>query len=275
MSVYENVPAEGFLVFWDRTNLNTTIFTQKAILIITGAWHVPQHYHKVIHIFESKGIRVLAPCLPTNNGAVPPNRGIGDDIALIKSIAAEEAAKGTHLYVLAHSYGGMIATAALAKFTITPGSRVGGVASIVFMAAFVPLEGQSLAGMFGGQFPPYLATIPETQTIEWSDPIDHLYNDLPPEEARWAESLRVAHSHAAQYTPIECEIAAWRVFPVSYLLCENDQAMPPFVQESMIETLRGNKADFQTFRCEGSHSLFLSLLLKVAEVVLSVMGIGE
>jgi alpha-beta hydrolase superfamily lysophospholipase len=89
-----------------------------AVLLLTGAWHVPEHYHKVVAQLETDGVGVLCPRLPTNNNVVPPNKTIGDDVAFIRDIIAKEAAAGTHLLVVAHSYGGIIASAALADFTI-------------------------------------------------------------------------------------------------------------------------------------------------------------
>jgi hypothetical protein len=46
-----------------------------------------------------------------------------------------------------------------------------------------------------------------------------------------------------------------------YIFCEKDQALPLFVQESMAGLL----GDYTQFRCESSHSPFLSMPEKVAE----------
>ncbi|CAM1509406.1 Fc.00g031450.m01.CDS01 [Cosmosporella sp. VM-42] len=154
-----------------------------SVLIVTGSWHIPQHYHKVISQLEAGGIRVLCPCLPISNNVLPPNHGIGDDVAFIRELVAKETAEGTQLFVLAHSYGGVVSTAALAEFEIKQGSNNGGVLGILYICAFMPTEKQSLAGIFGGQLPPFLTYIPEYNTIMWGEPIQHLYNDLPEAEA--------------------------------------------------------------------------------------------
>lgn len=159
------------------------------------------------------------------------------------------------------------ASAALADFAIKEGSGTGGVAALLFMCAFIPAENQSLAGIFGGQLPPYLTTVKENNTIVWSDPVHHMYNDLTDEEAQWAENLRVAHSHDAQYTPIECDKVAWRVIPFSYLYCTGDQALPAFVQEMMVGNVKKEGIEVNEFSCTGSHSPFLSMPERVCEVV--------
>lgn len=243
----------------------------KAVLLITGAWHVPEHYIKVTSLLEKKGIRTICEQLPTNNNAIPPNKGIEDDVQFIKDIIAREVAKGTHLTVAAHSWGGMIATASCAEFAIDASSTSrGGVTSILYMAAFVPSENQSLADLFGGELPPVLTPMPDG-TLFMADPIDHFYNDMPPEEAERAEGLRVANPTKAQYTPISCETAAWRVLPVSYMLCELDAGLPPAVQEQMVDKVRSEGREVKVYRVQASHSPFYSIPEKVVDIAMEVM----
>ncbi|RSL43649.1 hypothetical protein CEP54_015007 [Fusarium duplospermum] len=243
----------------------------KAILLITGAWHVPKHYHKLIEQLEAKGLRVICEQLPTNNNVVPPNTAADDDVKFIKDIVARESAVGTQLTVIGHSWGGMIASAALADFAMTTGSGDGGVANIILMCAFIPQENDSLAGLFGGQLPPYLTSMPNG-TIVWTDPIGHLYNDLVSKEGQWAEKLIVAHGHKAQYTPIDCTKVAWREIPLTYIVCEKDQALPGFVQDMMIAKVEAEGIPVKQYRLKSSHSPFLSMPDKVAEVVMEVVN---
>ncbi|EEU35172.1 uncharacterized protein NECHADRAFT_97604 [Fusarium vanettenii 77-13-4] len=242
-----------------------------AILMITGAWHVPKHYHKLTEQLEAKGLRTICEQLPTNNNAIPPNTTADDDVNFIKDIVARESAGGTQLTVIGHSWGGMIASAALADLAVTTGSGKGGVTDIIFMCASVPQENNSLAGLFGGQLPPYLTSI-SNGTIIWTDPIGHLYNDLPQEEAQWAEKLMVAHGHKVQYTPIDCNKVAWRVIPLTYIVCENDQALPGFVQDMMIAKAEEQGVSVRQYRLQASHSPFLSMPDKVSEIVMEVMN---
>ncbi|KAF9880364.1 hypothetical protein CkaCkLH20_02318 [Colletotrichum karsti] len=243
----------------------------KAILLVTGAWHVPQHYDKLVKQLQANGLRVICERLPTNNNAVPPDTTIDDDVAFVRNIVEQEASAGTHLVVLAHSYGGVVTSAALADFATTPDSVKGGVTDIIMMTAFIPAENTSLAGIFGGTLPPYLTSQPDG-TITWSDPISLLYNDMPEEEAQWAEKQMVAHGHAAQYTPISCPEVAWRVIPLNYIICDNDKALPSFVQEMMIKNVEEQGIDVSKFRLPASHSPFLSMPERVADIVMSVMG---
>ncbi|KAJ4308310.1 hypothetical protein N0V84_012173 [Fusarium piperis] len=245
--------------------------SSKAILLITGAWHVPEHYHKLIKYLEAKGLRVICEQLPTNNNAIPPKTATDDDVKFIRDIVSRESAAGTQLTVIGHSWGGMVASAALVDFSVTTRSGKGGVTNIILMCAFIPQETDSLAGIFGGELPPYLTSMPNG-TIVWTDPIGHLYNDLPMEEAQWAEKLMVTHGNKAQYTPIDCNKVAWRVIPLTYIVCENDQALPGFVQDMMIAKVEAQGIAVKQYRLQASHSPFLSMPDKVAEIVMEVMN---
>lgn len=254
-----------------RNNHSFLMAKKDAILLITGAWHLPKHYHKLISGLQTKGLRVICERLPTNNGVVPPNATIHDDVQFVKDIVAKEVASGAHLTVVGHSWGGMISSAALTEFAVDPSSDKGGVTDIILIAAFIPSESDSLAGMFGGNLPPYLVSQPN-DTVIWVDPIEHLYNDIAPEEAKWADDLRVAHGHTAQYTSIECDRVAWRDIPLTYIVCELDQALPAFVQDIMVSKVEEQGVKVRKYRLAASHSPFLSVPGKLVEVVMEVLS---
>ena len=46
--------------------------------------------------------------------------------------------------------------------------------------------------------------------------------------------------------------------PTGYVLCENDQASPLFVQELMVKTIRDSGVDIIEYRCNAGHSPQLS-----------------
>ncbi|KAH8772495.1 Alpha/beta hydrolase fold-1 [Diaporthe sp. PMI_573] len=246
----------------------------EAVLLVTGAWHVPSHYRKLIDSLESRGIRTICPTLPTNNNAVPPNKTYEDDVQLIRHIAAVEAAKGTRLTVVAHSYGGAVSTAALGElaFQVNGDTIKGGVVDLLYVTTCPPNEGQSMASMFGGVLPPMFHPQPDG-TLQMDNPEYFFYNDLPPEEIKKAVGMLVAHQVDAQFAPVNCApgMAAFRVIPTSYLVCEADTAMLPQFQEMSIARLRGEGVDVRVFSCSGGHNAFMSVPDEVTEVVLKVM----
>jgi hypothetical protein len=102
------------------------------------------------------------------------------------------------------------------------------------------------------------------------DPETRFYNDLPPDEqAHWTSEL-IKCPAVAQLTPITN--AAYLYHPVTYLFCENDQALPLFLQQEMVKKIEestGITIEEQT--CSAGHSPFLSqpetLLQLVNEIV--------
>jgi hypothetical protein len=248
----------------------------EAVLLVTGAWHVPGHYRKLIDSLEARGIRTICPTLPTNNNAVPPNKTFEDDVQLIQDLAASEAAKGTRLTVVAHSYGGAVSTAALGELAFPvdgdSGTPKGGIVNLLYVTTCPPSEGQSMASMFGGALPPMFHPQPDG-TLQMDNPEYYFYNDLPPDEAQQAVGMLVAHQVDAQFAPVSCApgMAAFRRIPTSYLICEGDTAMIPQFQEMAIERLRGEGVDVRVYRCSGGHNAFMSVPEQVTDVVLRVI----
>ncbi|KAL1873211.1 hypothetical protein Daus18300_004031 [Diaporthe australafricana] len=246
----------------------------EAVLLVTGAWHVPGHYRKLIHSLESRGIRTLCPTLPTNNNAVPPNKTFGDDVKLIRDIAASEVAKGTRLTVIAHSYGGAVSTAAVGEFAfpVKGDTKKGGVVDLLYVTTCPPSEGQSMVSMFGGVLPPMFHAQADG-TLTMDNPEYFFFNDLSEEETKKGIGMLVAHQVEAQFTPVNCAggKAAFRVVPTSYLVCEGDTAMVPEYQEMAIAKLRGEGVDVRVFRCSGGHNAFMSVPEQVTDVVLKIL----
>ena len=72
----------------------------------------------------------------------------------------------------------------------------------------------------------------------------------------------VLSAHKARY-------AAWKHIPSTYLVCEQDNAVPLAAQEALISQ---PGAQFRVERCPASHSPFLSMPDLTAEVVRRAAG---
>lgn len=111
------------------------------------------------------------------------------------------------------------------------------------MAAFIPFENESLAGICGGALPPFLTPNSEG-TIDITDPGPMFDNDLSSkDQVHWAGQL-VSHPTIAQLQPAKEPVpSAWRQLPGTYLSCKNDQALPVQVQETMVDRLNKLRRD--------------------------------
>lgn len=117
--------------------------------------------------------------------------------------------------------------------------------------------------------PPFTFTLilthPKGDYIIALNPARYFYNDLPASTAEhWANKLK-HHSLPTLVSPVT--YAAWRHIPVTYLLCEADNALPLPMQEAMVETAKAAGVDIAVDRCEAGHSPFLS----VPEVVVGLL----
>lgn len=97
------------------------------------------------------------------------------------------------------------------------------------------------------------------------DPDTHFYSDLPPAEAKHFSAQLVVHPTSAQWTDVTRE--AFKEIPVTYLLCENDQALPLEVQKMMCGRLAAMGVNVEHESCSAGHSPFLSMPDKLAEIV--------
>jgi pimeloyl-ACP methyl ester carboxylesterase len=131
------------------------------LLFVTGAWHPPKCYDGLKSSLINLGYDCVVPKLPSVG---PESHGVTwkADTAKILETAEQFFVQGREVVLIAHSYGGIPATAA------TQGQGVqerkiaglkGGFHSIIFLAAFaIPVRGWDLITTFGGAYPPWLET---------------------------------------------------------------------------------------------------------------------
>ena len=101
-------------------------------------------------------------------------------------------------------------------------------------------------------------------------PIPTFYHDLPPAVAEsWASKL-IRHSYATKF--VGAKSAAWRTIPSTYLICEDDRAIPNFVQEGMVKACQDAGAPMVMERINTGHSPFLVKPHDTAEFVRRAAG---
>ncbi|KAE8140481.1 Alpha/beta hydrolase fold-1 [Aspergillus pseudotamarii] len=227
-------------------------------LIIHGSWHYPELYGTFCKAVENRGTEVVCPRLPSCSGELLPTKTIEDDVALVRDIAQSLVQEGKEVFAVMHSYGGMVGTDALAGL---------GIQRLIYLAAFVPFSGNSLVDMFGGSLAPFIVC-DEQGMLRVPDAASVFYQDLPDDEATfWAERL-VPQPKSAQVNPITHE--AYRNIPATYIVCEDDQAIPVSIQEKMILDVQNAGVSLDVIRIPASHSPFLSTPDSTAEIVVNL-----
>jgi pimeloyl-ACP methyl ester carboxylesterase len=169
-------------------------------------------------------------------------------------IAAAAAAIDGPIVVVAHSYGGIPATQALADLS--------DVRRLIYLAAFQLDAGESLFSISGGS-PMAWSKVRQQDGVgdylEAVSPVDVFYGDVDPITARHAVSQLGYLSYAAGCQGLT-EVA-WKIIPSTYIICEADNALPPSVQERFAQ--RAEKVH----RLTTSHSPFLSQPAALAQLI--------
>lgn len=163
-----------------------------------------------------------------------------------------------------HSYGGLVGSeATLEEFSWAKRREqglAGGVIHLLFFASIILPEGQSVISAFGESL--NLDVKPGGRfTIR--DAARAIYDDLPTEEAKYWESKIIDQSYAVQTTKLTQ--AAYRYIPSTYIVCENDQSVPPAFQEQF-----GRSINATMDKINSGHSPMLSQTEKLVEMIAAV-----
>ena len=216
-----------------------------AVLLVPGSWHGAWCWDNVLDRLTAAGVVARAIDLPSNDGA----SGLADDAAAVRDALAEI---GEPAVVVGHSYGGV---------AISEGAA--GAAGLVYLCAFMLDRGEALLDAMQHQLPDWIDLDEQAGSQLATRTEEVLYGDCTPAVAAAAGARLTRQSVAAIATPQSA--AAWQETPSTYVICEQDRAVPPPAQEAM--SARAGTVH----RLSASHSPFLSRPDEVAEIVLGAV----
>jgi pimeloyl-ACP methyl ester carboxylesterase len=218
------------------------------LLLVHGAWHSSWAWQPLIT--ELSDVDVVTVDLPSS-GTDP--QSLGDLTADADTVRTALAGIEGPVVVVGHSYGGLpITEAATAE---------AGVAHLVYLCAFQLDVGESLVSSLGGEVPPWQEIHPTHVRVTTPEPV--FYNGVDPRLAEQAVARLQVHSTSALTQPLSR--AAWTELPSTYVVCEQDQAIPVFAQEAM-STRAGT-----VLRLDSGHSPFLSQPAELAALLRGVL----
>jgi len=203
-----------------------------SIVLIHGAWADGSSWSRVISILQQQGYTVYAPANPL--------RGLTSDAAYITSFL--QSISGP-IILVGHSYGGAVITNAA---TGNPKVK-----ALVYIDAFAPDQGESLASLSSvspppGQSPSCLSGDPATvfKFVPLTGGDVDLYvkpnlfpscfaNDLPPKAGAVLASTQ--RPFALSALPQPSGVPAWKTIRSFYLVGTIDNVIPPFAQLFMAQ----------------------------------------
>lgn len=125
-------------------------------VLIPGAWHSPSHFDQLVARLHEADYPTASLALPSVGSENPKSVDVATDVAFIKEklllpLLEEE----KDVVLLMHSYGGCPGGAAakgLSKSERRAAGQKGGIIGLVFLAAFLARDGDSLLSAAGGKW---------------------------------------------------------------------------------------------------------------------------
>lgn len=130
---------------------------QPTVVLVPGAWQRSSGFDTVQQKLGHLGYpTVLVDHLST--GAEPPTIELTDDVNNLRQVLQRLVDEERDVVVIAHSYGGVVASCAVEGFDVAELSKSGkngGVIMLAYLSAFVLPKGKSLMDGLGGQWLPW------------------------------------------------------------------------------------------------------------------------
>jgi pimeloyl-ACP methyl ester carboxylesterase len=224
------------------TTANTAL---GAIVLVHGGFVDGSGWEDVYRILKKDGYRVSIVQNPTTS--------LADDVAATKRVIAEQ--KGPVILV-GHSYGGVV---------ITEAGNDPSVAGLVYIAAFAPDRGESVAALIkdppaGAPVPPILPPQEGFLLLDKTKFAASFAADVAPETAEFMANSQVPWGVVALNGAVTQP--AWESKPSWYLVATEDRMIPPPAQRSM-----SKRAGSSVVEVMGSHAVYVSQPEAVADLI--------
>jgi pimeloyl-ACP methyl ester carboxylesterase len=230
-------------------------------LLIHGAWHGGWCWRKVVPLLEAKGHKALAPDLPGHGDDRTPAAAV-----TLKSYADRiceiAAAQAEPVVLVGHSLGGVAITQAAENCP----ERV---AALVYLCAFLPRSGDSLATWAaqdqGSTVNPSTMEPQADGTVVFKAEYlrEAFYADCSDEDVAFAGSRLVPQSAGPSGTTLETTPERWGRIPRYYIECLRDRAITLKLQREM----QKHGACRQIFSMDTDHSPFFSAPEQLAGIL--------
>lgn len=225
---------------------NTNATNTPNIILVHGAWADGSSWSKVIPILKNAGYRVIAVQLPLHS--------LADDVATVKR--AIELFGGPTILV-GHSYGGFVITNAAYNNPIVTG--------LVYIAAFVPDEGESLSNFVDP------SKLPQGLLVFDSGGFGYINPEMFPQAFAQDVNSTEAKIMATVQKPINQSVLgeksgppAWKHLPTWYQVSESDHMIPPDAERQF-----ANRINATTISINSSHASLVSHPDEITQFILN------
>ena len=216
-----------------------------AVVLVHGGFVDGSGWEDVYKILRKAGYNVSIVQNPTLS--------LEDDVAVTKRAIA---AQNSPVLLVGHSYGGVV---------ITEAGNDPKVAGLVYIAAFAPDKGESVAALIkdpppGAPVPPILPPQDGYLFLDKAKFAASFAADVSAEKAAFMADSQVPWGVAALSGSIS--EPAWKTKPSWYLIATDDRMIPPPAQQFM-----SKRAGSTVVEVKGSHSVYVSQPEAVAALI--------
>lgn len=232
-------------------------------VLIHGAWHGSWCWDKVVPLLRKEGHKVEAPDLPGHGRDKTPISEISLQ-AYVDRVCQILNAPSEPVILVGHSMGGLV-------ITQTAEYRPEKIKVLVFLAAVLPRNGESLLQLTGGDtealiLPNLIMAEDQSYTTVRDEGIKEVfYGDCSDEDVARAKSLLGPEASAPLVTPVNTSEQKFGRVRRVYISCLRDKTITPALQEKMYKALPCEKV----IPMDTSHSPFFSAPEKLVGHLLS------
>src|SRR5436309_2074122 len=215
------------------------------IVLVHGGFVDGSGWESVYQILKEDGYNVSIVQNPTIS--------LEDDVAVTRRILA---AQDGPAILVGHSYGGAV---------ITQAGNDSKVAGLVYITAFAPDKGESVASLIknpppGAPVPPILPPRDGYLLLDKAKFAASFAGDVEPEKAAFMADSQVPWGVEAPSGTIS--EPAWKSKPSWYLIATDDKMIPPDAQRFM-----SKRAGSTVVEAKGSHAIYVSQPRAVAGLI--------
>jgi len=190
------------------------------VVLVHGAFADGSAWNRVVPFLQAKGLKVVS--------VQNPLTSLADDVAATRRVLDAQAGP---VVLVGHSWGGVV---------ISEAGQHERVKALVYVAAFAPAEGLSVADLSKGYATPagsehIVADKEGFLTLTPEGVSKHFAQDLPAAETRLM-TVTQGPVRGANFDE-KTSTAAWRTRPSWFILSRQDHMIQPALQEAMARTI--------------------------------------
>jgi len=217
------------------------------VVLVHGAFADGSAWNKVIPLLQEKGLTVVS--------VQNPLISLAEDVATTRRMLDKQTGP---VVLVGHSWGGVV---------ITEAGQHERVKSLVYVAAFAPSEGQSVADMSKDYptpsgFEHILADKEGFLTLSLEGVAKHLAQDVPADQTRLMAATQ-SPVHGKNFEE-KVTAAAWKTKPSWYVVSEQDHMIQPALQKAMAKKISAHVVSLPA-----GHTPQISQPAEVAKVILA------